>query len=168
MPPRPPHSQRRAAEALVAVAVLLARLIERLLAGGEPPLSLAAYLALRALASGQASGGELARQAAVSGPAISQLLGALERGGLIERGPVAEDRRRQALALSPRGARALAEANARVGERVGELVAGLPAPELDALARALPELEAILAGTPPPRRPPPPRPPRRAPPGPRP
>jgi hypothetical protein len=39
------------------------------------------------------------------------------------------------------------------------LLADIPRPEVDALARLLPFVEAALAGTAPPRRPPPPRPP---------
>jgi hypothetical protein len=43
------------------------------------------------------------------------------------------------------------------------LIADVPPPELDALARALPHVQSALAGTPPPRRPPPPREPPREP-----
>jgi hypothetical protein len=46
-----PRKPANPAEALVGVAPLAARWIERLLASGEPPLTLAQYLALRAIAS---------------------------------------------------------------------------------------------------------------------
>ena len=44
-------------------------------------------------------------------------------------------------------------------EQLATLLADIPRPEVDALARLLPFVEAALSGTAPPRRPPPPRPP---------
>jgi DNA-binding MarR family transcriptional regulator len=96
----------------------------------------------------------------VSGPAATQLVNALEGEGLVERRPEPDDRRRQRLMLSPDGERTLRAAEALLTERVGQLLDGLPPPEIDALAQALPVVEAALAGTAPPRRPPPPPPPR--------
>ena len=56
----------------------------------------------------------------------------------------------------------LRSADALLTGQLESLLASLPRPEVDALARALPFVEAGLAGTPPPRRPkPPPRPGRR-------
>ncbi len=162
----PPPRKRRAAgaaEALVAVAPLVTRWIERLLAAHEPPLTVPQFLALRAIDREDVSGAEIARRAGVSAPAVSQLLAALVDAGLVERRPQAEDRRRQALALSAAGQEALRSAEALLRERLGALIADLPRPEQDALARALPSVEAALSGAPPPRRPhppPPPRPPR--------
>ncbi len=157
MPP-PRRSQTEAAEALVAVVPLVSRWIERLLAGHEPPLTVPQFLALRAIAAEGVSGSELARRAGVSGPAISQLLAGLVDAGLLDRHELSEDRRRQTLALSARGARALASAQKLLRERLSSLLAGLPRPEADALARALPRVEVMLSGAPPPRRPSPPRP----------
>ena len=156
--PRRPHIE--AAQALAAVAPLATRWIERLLAAHEPPLTVAQYLALRAIAGGQVSSGELARGAGVSGPAVSQLVAGLVEAGLIERRPAADDRRRQTLALSPAGKRAHGSAEELLRDRVGSLLADLPRPEADALSRLLQHVEATLAGAPPPRRPPPPPPPR--------
>ena len=162
----PPPRKRRAAgaaEALVAVAPVVTRWIERLLAAHEPPLTVPQFLALRAIDREDVSGAEIARRAGVSAPAVSQLLAALVDAGLVERRPQAEDRRRQALALSAAGQEALRSAEALLRERLGALIADLPRPEQDALARALPSVEAALSGAPPPRRPhppPPPRPPR--------
>lgn len=158
MPPLRPHIQ--AAQALAAVAPLATRWMERLLAAHEPPLTVAQYLALRAIAAGEVSSGELARGAGVSGPAVSQLVAALVDAGLIERRPAADDRRRQTLALSPAGERAYASAEELLQARVGALLADLPRPDADALSRLLQRVEATLAGAPPPRRPPPPPPPR--------
>ncbi len=163
MPPkRPPLAD--AAESLVAVAPLVSRWIERLLAAHDPPLTVAQLLALRAIATEGVSGSELALRTGVSGPAVSQLLGSLAHARLIERSEFAEDRRRQTLALSERGERALASAHRQLRDQLASLLADLPRPEADALARALPQVEAKLSGAPPPRRPRPsgpPAPPRR-------
>lgn len=153
------HTPADAAEALVAVAPLVSRWIERLLARHDPPLTVAQYLALRAITREGVSGTELARRAGVSGPAVSQLLAGLDDAGLLERQPVAGDRRRQALALSTTGKRAFRSAEALLREQLAELLTPLPPPETDALARLLPRVEAELSGAPPPRRPPPPPPP---------
>ena len=159
----PPHDPADAVEALVAVAPLTTRWIERLLAHNEPPLTVPQFLALRAIAREELSGSELARRTGVSGPAVSQLLAGLARSGLLERSATADDRRRHRLSLTPVGERAVQAASRMLGERLGELLAGLPRPEIDALARALPSVEARLSGAAPPRRPPPPRPPHRPP-----
>jgi DNA-binding MarR family transcriptional regulator len=163
-PRRPPTE---AAEALVSVAPLVSRWIERLLAGHEPPMTVAQFLALRAISAEGVSGSELARRAGVSGPAVSQLVAGLVDANLLARYELPEDRRRHALALTTRGERVLASARTLLRERLGTLLADLPRPEADALARALPRVEATLSGAPPPRRPPhppPPRPDRPAPP----
>jgi DNA-binding MarR family transcriptional regulator len=151
--PNPLHD---AATSLVAVAPLLSRWLERLLAGHAPPLSAAQYEALRAVAAGDVSAAELARRSGVSGPAMSQLLGGLVDAGLLQRGELAGDRRRHALTVSPDGARVLRSADALLTGQLESLLATLRRPEADALARALPFVEAGLAGTPPPRRPKPP------------
>jgi DNA-binding MarR family transcriptional regulator len=92
----------------------------------------------------------------VSGPAATQLVNALESEGLVERRPEPDDRRRQRLVLSSDGERTLRSGEAMLAERVGKLLDSLPPPEIDAIAQALPVVEAALAGTAPPRRPPPP------------
>src|SRR3954469_21618262 len=101
-----------AREALAAVAPLATRWIERLLARHDPALTVPQYLALRAIAREGVTGSELARRTGVSGPAVSQLLSALASAGLVERRADAEDRRRQALALSPAGKQAFGSAEA--------------------------------------------------------
>jgi DNA-binding MarR family transcriptional regulator len=160
MPPTTARRTHDAADALVAVGPLVSRWIERLLAGNDPPLTVAQFLALRAIEAEHLSASELARRTAVSGPAVSQLLASLVDGGLIERSELAEDRRRHALKLTAVGKQVLASARALLGQRFARLLAELPPPEAEALARALPQVEAQLSGAPPPRRPPPPRPPK--------
>jgi DNA-binding MarR family transcriptional regulator len=153
-PPRRPPQE--AAEALLAVAPVVSRWIDRLLARHEPPLTVAQFLALRAIAGEGVSGSELAQRTGVSGPAVSQLLSGLADAGLLERRESPEDRRRQTLAPSRAGVRAIASAQALLRDRLSVLLNELPSPEADALARALPHVQAALTGSPPPRRPPPP------------
>jgi DNA-binding MarR family transcriptional regulator len=161
-PPPPPRTLPAATDALLAVAPLVTRWTERLLAAHEPPLTPAQYLGLRAIGRESLGAVELARRTGVSGPAVSQLVAGLAEAGLLERRVAEEDRRRQALALTGRGERVLASANRLIQGRLEDLLEGLPRPEADALARALPRVEELLSGAPPPRRPPPP-PPRRPP-----
>src|SRR5947207_13264483 len=158
--PRHHHNSRQAAEALVRTAPLVSRWIERLLAAHEPPLTVGQYLALQAVGEGEVVGAELARRAAVSPAAVSQLLAALEEGGLLVRGRLEDDRRRQVLALTDQGKWALSSAQTALRERLAGLIADMPPNEADALARLLERLQASLSGTPPPprpHRPPPPK-----------
>jgi len=156
---RTPERTVSAAEGLAAVAPLATRWIERLLAGHAPALTVPQYLALRAIEREGVTGSELARRTGVSGPAVSQLISGLASAGLVERRADEADRRRQALALSTAGEQAFASAEALLRDRFGELLGDLPRPEVDALARLLPSVEAALSGAPPPRRPHPPAPP---------
>jgi DNA-binding MarR family transcriptional regulator len=136
----------------VAVAPLVTRWMERLLAGRDEALTVAQYLALRALDRERTTAGELARRTGVSGAAVSQLVAQLEGAGLVKREPVEGDRRSRRLALSAAGRAAFRSADAVLRERIGGLLADLPRPEADALGRALPDVEAVLSDTPPPRR----------------
>src|SRR5437763_11937335 len=87
-------TESEAAQALVAVAPLATRWIERLLAAHDPPLTVPQYLALRAIAREEVSGAELARRTGVSGPAVSQILADLADAGLLRRPKIAGERRR--------------------------------------------------------------------------
>jgi DNA-binding MarR family transcriptional regulator len=156
-----PRRHADAAEPLVGVAPLISRWIERVLAAHDPPLTLGQFLALRAIAAELLNATELARRTGVSGPAISQLVTALDQAGWIKRSQAPDDRRRQALALTESGSRTYRSAARLVHARVGELLSPLPAPDVQRLGRALERLEQTLGGAPPPRRPP--RPPHRRP-----
>ena len=155
----PPLKRPRpeAADGLIAVSLLAARWIERLLARGPTQLTVTQFLALRAITGEEISVGDLARRAGVSGAAASQLLSGLVDAGLVERGEVVGDRRRQALALSAAGEAALEEAGGLLRAELSELLGVMPPPEADALARLLPRVEAALSGSPPPRPAPPPK-----------
>jgi DNA-binding MarR family transcriptional regulator len=156
--PRNRPAGRQAAERLARTAPLVSRWIERVLAAHDPPLTVAQYLALQAIAEGEVVGAELARRAAVSPAAMSQLLTALEDAGMLIRDRREDDRRRQPLSLTEQGAWTLRAAQTALRERLAGLLADMPPKETDALARLLERLEASLSGTPPPPRPP--RPPR--------
>jgi DNA-binding MarR family transcriptional regulator len=151
--PAPRRPQTDAADALLTVAPLVSRWIERLLAHHEPPLTPSQYLALRAISREGVGGSELARRTGVSGPAVSQLIAGMVDGGLLARAVEPGDRRRQRLELTPAGRKAFASAEALLRARVGELLGGVPRPEAEALARLLPRVAAALGGEPPPRRP---------------
>ena len=133
--------------------------MERLLARHRPALTQGQYLALRAIGRESLGATELARRTGVSGPAVSQLVAALTDQGLVTRSPAETDRRRHELALTKRGERVLESASEAIRAGLDGLIEDLPRPETDALARALPRVEALLSGAPPPRRPAPPRPP---------
>src|SRR6185312_5091025 len=124
----PRHALRAraaAADALLAVAPLVDRWQQRLLAAHDPPLTPTQYLALRAIAAEELTAAELARRTGVSGPAVSQLLAALHAGGLVGRAPLERDRRHHALALTAAGARALRSASALLRKEVGRLLGDL-------------------------------------------
>jgi len=163
--PRPRHhpNGRQAAEALARTAPLVSRWIERVLAGHDPPFTVAQFLTLQAVGEGEVVGAELARRAAVSPAAVSQLLAALEEGGLLVRGRLEDDRRRQPLALTEQGRWALRSAQTALRERLAGLLGDMPPHEADALARLLERLQASLSGMPPPPRPHRPPPPKKKP-----
>jgi DNA-binding MarR family transcriptional regulator len=165
--PRHAHDvelREAAASELALVVPLLSRWIERLLAAHEPALTVAQFLALDAIASGEAAGADLARRAAVSPAAVSQLLSGLEEAGLVQRLRSEEDRRRQPLALTDTGVETLRSARLELRLGLGWALADLPPHEADALGRALERVRAMLSGSPPPRRPPRPGPKHRRPP----
>jgi DNA-binding MarR family transcriptional regulator len=154
-----PRSARPPVDELLGAAAAVIRWAERVLATHEPALTLAQFLALRSIGREPVTAAALARRAGVSGPAASQLVSGVERAGWIARTPFEHDRRSHELTLTASGAGVLASATQALSERLGPLLAGLPPPELHALERALPLVEATLGGNPPPRRPRPPHPP---------
>ena len=158
MPPRRSSADSVGAT-LSRLAPGLVRWIERTLAGHEPPLTVVQLGTLRAIAGGRDLGADIARAAGITPAAVSQVVGALERDGLVARGDRdPRDRRRQSLALTDAGRDALASAERLVARRLAELIGEMPGPELDALQRSLSRVADAIAGVPPPRAPAPPRP----------
>ena len=153
--PHPRHRRRGppGGRGVVRTAPLVSRWIERLLTGHEPPLTVAQYLALQAVDDGDVVGSELARRTAVSPAAVSQLLAALEKAGLLQRQRLADDRRRQPLGLTEQGERTLRSAQTVLRKQLAGLLTDLSPPEADALALLLERLEATLSDTTPPPRP---------------
>ena len=154
-----PRAAAPPVDELVGAAAVTTRWAERVLAAHEPPLTVAQYLALRAIGREHVTASELARRAGISGPAASQLVSGVESEGWIDRTPFAHDRRSNELALTESGRSAFASATKALRDAIGPLLAQLPGPELHSLQRSLPLLEATLGGNPPPRRPRPPHPP---------
>lgn len=152
MPPRTRSKpERDPATLLGLIAPLITRWIERLLGDQDPSLSLGQYLALAALERRPAAGTELARRAAVTPAAISQLVAGLEAAGLVERASEGQDGRTHHLRLSPEGHGVLRSTRRRLGKRLGPLVAELPPHEANTLARSLGRIEEMLSATSPPR-----------------
>ena len=149
----PAPTQTDAAEALVAVAPLATRWIERLLAAHEPPLRVSQYLALRAIAHEDISGTELARRRRLRARGLATAR-RTRRGRPTGAQPARGNQRRQTLSLSAAGEQAYRSADTLLRQRLAALLTDLPRPEADALSRALPRVESILSGAPPPRRPP--------------
>jgi len=116
----------------VRIAPLVSRWIERLLAAHDPPLTVAQYLTLQAVAEGEIVGVELARRAAVSPAAVSQVLAALEDAGMVTRTRLEDDRRRLPITLTEQGQWALRSAQTALRERLVGLLVDLPPHEADA------------------------------------
>src|SRR3954447_26074095 len=112
----PPHPRPgNTAETLAAVAPLVTRWMERVLAAAEPAVTLGQYLGLRAIAAGVDSAADLHPATGVSESALSQLVAAFDRAGAVERTSASDDRRRRRLPLTPDGERLLRSAQRLVG-----------------------------------------------------
>jgi len=87
---------------------------------------------------------ELASREGISAPGISVAIARLERAGLIERSPNAEDRRRQGLRLTAAGERVLRSVRSRRTAWLSARLERLTPEELAALEAALPPLARLL------------------------
>lgn len=105
-------------------AARLAKHVEGALAKVE--LSLPQYRVLVMLEKGSAAASALASRLAVSPPSVTALVDGLVTRGLVQRRPVAGDRRRVDHVLTDAGRLALAEADAAVNDRLEEIAAHLP------------------------------------------
>lgn len=101
------------------VVVRLAKHVEIALGGVE--LSLAQYRVLVLLERGSAAASALASKLVVSPPSVTAIIDGLVARGLVERRPVAADRRRVDHVLTTEGRRVLRAADAAVGARLADI-----------------------------------------------
>lgn len=87
---------------------------------------------------------ELARSVGVSQPAMTQLVGRMERDGLVTRTTTAEDRRAVLIALSDHGIAVLEERRAQRAGVLEELLARLTPADQAAIGAALPALDRLV------------------------
>jgi len=135
-------SSRDVAEAVEALAVAWVRTL------AEPHrLSLSAAATLATLSRrGPCSVSELAASEHVSQPAMTQLVGRLERDGLVTRRQGGDgDRRVVSVAITPEGQRLLAQRRRSRRQALGELLDRLDPEEESALAQALPVLRRLAS-----------------------
>ena len=133
------------------LAVELAGAIERLI-GLFRSLSPASGLSLTAaatLATLERSGPSrltwLAVREGVTQPAMTQLIGRLQDAGLVDRAADPADGRVVRVRLTADGRATLARRRAVRAERLARLLDGLSPGELDALASALPAMDALAS-----------------------
>lgn len=91
-------------------------------------MSLAQYRMLAMVAGGDEQASRLALSLALSRPSVTALVdGLVERGWLL-RSPVPSDRRTMRISVTPAGSEALADAEARMAERLGSVFRRLDDP----------------------------------------
>ncbi|MGJ6962825.1 MarR family winged helix-turn-helix transcriptional regulator [Streptosporangium sp. G11] len=115
----------------------------RIATNDVPPLQLSTLVSIEA--HGPLRLGELAQREAVTAPTMSRVLVALCHRGLIVRTIDAEDARSVRVGMSPEGIRVLAEVRARRAELLDIRLARLSPEQREALATALPVLEAMIS-----------------------
>jgi DNA-binding MarR family transcriptional regulator len=116
--PTEPTEQVRAVRALARASSVLER--------ASSEVSLAHYRVLAAISSGDARASRIADKLAIGKPTISSAVDSLEQRGLLERGPVATDRRAAALRLTPAGERLLQLVETEMIARLEDLCARSP------------------------------------------
>ena len=92
--------------------------------------------------------GELATRERVSAPAMSNHVDRLERDGLVERTPSADDRRRVGLTLTDEGQRVLRRVRSRRTAWLASRLGGLTPDELAAVEAAVEPLSRLVEGRP--------------------
>jgi DNA-binding MarR family transcriptional regulator len=91
-------------------------------------LSCSQYRVLGLLDAGPAVSSALAERLLVRPPSVTAVVDGLVTKGLVDRGPIADDRRRVALTLTPAGRTLLGAADDAVNDRLGHIAAELPEP----------------------------------------
>src|SRR5215469_8247387 len=136
----------RSAPEAAEVAAGLERLLVLIRWLSPPGLSLTAGATLSTLErTGPCRLTELAAQEGVTQPAMTQLVGRLETSGLVERCADPEDGRVVRVQLTDAGRDLIARRRAARAERLSGLLAGLSRGDQDALAAALPAINALAS-----------------------
>ena len=123
-------------------AAHLGRTVDRAL--DDAVLSPAGYRVLSWLSMGSAAAAVLADKLAVSRPTVTLVVDGLKARGLVDRTVDTNDRRRATLPLTAAGREALAEADARVAQRLDEVLAPLDAEQRAGIVTALELLQGAL------------------------
>jgi DNA-binding MarR family transcriptional regulator len=118
--------------------IRLSRMFERTFAD----LSLAHYRVLASVAAGDQQASRVAARLALAKPTISASVEALCQRGLLVREHVAADQRAVALRMTPAGERLLADTEAAMLARFGQVLERLPEPA--STVRGLAELGPVL------------------------
>jgi DNA-binding MarR family transcriptional regulator len=128
------------------VAAGLVRLLGLIRWLSPPGLSLTAAATLTTLErSGPRRLTELAADEGVTQPAMTQLVGRLEASGLVERSADPEDGRVVRVQLTAAGRDLIARRRAARAERLSGLLAALSPADQEALAAALPAINALAS-----------------------
>lgn len=122
---------------LLLTTARINRLQDQVLASLDVPLTSRQYRVLARVEQGFTSPTKLARLARRSLPTLSETIEGLVKRDLIERTPSAEDRRAVVLALTPKGEKALSDAEVHMEELANDLISALTAEEADELAAHL-------------------------------
>lgn len=101
-------------------------------------------LLLLSRAGGRVTQRELAELAAIEGPTLVRLLDALESQGLVERLPVADDRRAKHVRLTPSAEALLKDINRIAADLRQEVLAGVKPRELETCLRVLRQIRQRL------------------------
>jgi len=117
----------------------------RLAMTDEPLSSGAASLLRRLRADGPQRIADLAHSLGISQPGVTQIVDRLSREGLVRRAPSAQDRRATLVHLTGPGRTAIEGRRTRLARRLEEPLAALDEDARDALARALPVLDGLVA-----------------------
>jgi DNA-binding MarR family transcriptional regulator len=124
----------------------LAGLNRRLRKDWPDDLTPSRLTALATVAAGEPLAvGELAKRMGVSTPTVSHIVDALDKLELIARHPDPHDRRVCRLTTSDAGTALLSEVSRRTTGTLADRIDRLPIAQQDALAAALPALEALAA-----------------------
>jgi len=115
----------------------------RLATNDVPPLQLSTLVTLDQ--HGPLRPGEVAQREAVAPPTMTRVLAALDERGLVVRSADPSDARSVRVALSPEGARALAQIRSERTALLGARLARLTDAQRAALAAAMPAIEALVA-----------------------